>query len=68
LLGEEVATALKGISEPSETAKNDKNVDTIQQLKLKSHEKENTMQLQNLSNTENLTCKVLHRDLSVFPP
>jgi len=33
LLGEEVATALKGILEPSETGKNHKNVDTIQQLK-----------------------------------
>jgi len=26
------------------------------------------MQLQNLSNTENLTCQVLHTDLSVFLP
>jgi hypothetical protein len=51
LLGEEVSTALKGISEPSETEKNQKNIDTIQQLKpiCKSQEKENTMQLQNLS-------------------
>ena len=63
-----MVTALKGISEPSEREKNHKNVDTIQQLKLKSQEKENAMQLQNLLNTENLTCKVLHRDLSVFPP
>jgi len=68
LLGEEVVTALKRISEPSEREKKNKNVDTIQQLKLKSQEKEIAMQLQNHSNTENLTCKVLHKDLSVFPP
>jgi hypothetical protein len=51
LLGEEVATALKGISEPSKTVKNHKDVDTIKQLKLicKSQKKENAMQLQNLS-------------------
>jgi hypothetical protein len=51
LLGEEVATALEGSSVPSETKKNHKNVDTIQQLKIicKSQEKKNAMQLQNLS-------------------
>jgi len=36
LLGEELVTVLKGISEPSEREKNHKNVDTIQQLKPKS--------------------------------
>ena len=51
LLGEEVATALKGIPDPSEIQKNHKNVDTVQQLKLiwNSQEKENVMHIKNLA-------------------